>query len=274
MRLSPIILSGLLLTIFVAAPVLANPVVVNNWEPPPVYYEKPPEPTPFMAFLSEGDRYFGGFSERAWAMVIIIFIEALIILAIAKIGFWPSLGLSLIMNLFSAAVGLIIRMPVFFLSGAWILIPLLLIVFLPLLFKKEMPTLIGLLAVGAIILGAFFLNLNTQIGYPGKFMYCMLFILPVLLPFGLALLTEPVVAGYFLSGKKLWMSVFWANILSYAVILNFALFLSPGMRGYDKYYRHQIIKKPGIEFPLVVNSGRSGSSGTVYELDGYEFPDN
>jgi hypothetical protein len=273
MRLPLITLSGLLLAIFICAPVLANPVVINNWEPPPVIYEKPEPPSPFMAFLSEGDRYFSGFGERAWAMVIIVFIEALIILAIAKIGFWPSLGLSLIMNLFSAAAGLIIRIPSFFLSGAWILIPLLLLVFLPLLLKKQMPTFIGLLAVGSIILGAFFLNLNMQIGYPGKIMYCMLFLLPVLLPFGLALLTEPVVAGYFLSGKKLWMSVFWANIFSYAVILNIALFFSPGMRGYDKYYRHHIIKKPGIAVPMAYERGRSGSGGTVYELDGYEWPE-
>ena len=94
----------------------------------------------------------------------------------------------------------------------------------------------------------------------------MLLFLPLLLPFGLTLLAEPGGAGYFLSGKKLWTSMFWANVISYAVIINLAFYFSPGMKDFRKYHGPRIIKKTVIETPIAYDDG--GSGPLVYDLGG------
>jgi hypothetical protein len=178
-----------------------------------------------------------GFSTGGIGFIAITIAEAIVFRKYLSMTWGRSIFASVMINLISSAVGFFLAMTTFTFKEMGVvvgaLVTFLLIIYMR---RKGMPWYYTVIILPTMIIGSIgvFGNLSI-IHQDNHFILYGMMLLPLVLGFGLTLLYEGMIAGYFLPSDDFWEPLLIANCYSY-LILAIALPFSPIKAHLDSRY--------------------------------------
>jgi hypothetical protein len=210
---------GVIFALLATRHLWANPIVPNEW------YD------PFNPDINP-ERYGTFWQLRLVGLVMVVFIESFVIMAMTRKTFLRSLAASTLINVVSAVSGFIIAFPDAFFHWTWALLVLVILGSVYVLRKWKFPagylgTIVATVVVG--ILGLWMLW-NYSITPESSALYggYEFAFLAIFLALGLALAVEPLVFRFYYSARNAWKVMLWANGLTYLFIFLMSLLSTPG----------------------------------------------
>ncbi|MCX6647226.1 MAG: hypothetical protein NTY09_12845 [bacterium] len=181
--------------------------------------------------------YFADDNMRLYILVIVIFIEAFLVYKLTNLTRPQSIAFSIVVNLVSATVGLLIRIPAEETVRSSILLdclPLFFVILfaLAMLFLMRAPWYFYLTGILSILVGSYIvkMNLGWEINWVYRSRIFLMMAGPILIPYGVSLLVEAVPGYFWLKGKDLWRTILIINTFSYFIIVLLIPIYAPGMK--------------------------------------------
>lgn len=207
------------------------------------------------------------FATNGIALLLIFIVEAIVFMRVLKISPGRAIFASIILNIFSTMIGMIVAICAFagtittiVILGVYVLLSIRIFVN-----RDNLPMGFASILIFTITAGSLFVYVTAPVIPPqGSFMVYFLMVIPLLVGFGLSIMFETLICARLLKVPDAWRGVLTANIASFIMLA----FMVPLMS--DNIYEG---KQDYIE-PVIVQKINEGSelSDVIEILEDYAAP--
>jgi len=187
------------------------------------------------------------FSTRGIALLLIFIVEAIVFMKILKISPGRAIFASLILNVFSTIIGIIVALgafsgtiPTIVILGVYVLLSIRIFVN-----RDNLPLGFISILIFTVTIGSAFIYLTAPVIPPqSTLIVYFLMVFPLLVGFGLSIMFETLICGKLLKVPDAWKGILAANIASY-IMLALMVPLMPDniYEGKQKYIKPVIVQK-------------------------------
>ena len=187
------------------------------------------------------------FSTRGIALLLIFIVEAIVFMKILKISPGRAIFASLILNVFSTIIGIIVALgafsgtiPTIVILGVYVLLSIRIFVN-----RDNLPLGFISILIFTVTIGSVFVYLTAPVIPPqSTLIVYFLMVFPLLVGFGLSIMFETLICGKLLKVPDVWKGILAANIASY-IMLALMVPLMPDniYEGKQKYIKPVIVQK-------------------------------
>ena len=187
------------------------------------------------------------FSTRGIALLLIFIVEAIVFMKILKISPGRAIFASLILNVFSTIIGIIVALgafsgtiPTIVILGVYVLLSIRIFVN-----RDNLPLGFVSILILTVTIGSAFIYLTAPVIPPqSTLIVYFLMVFPLLVGFGLSIMFETLICGKLLKVPDAWKGILAANIASY-IMLALMVPLMPDniYEGKQKYIKPVIVQK-------------------------------
>jgi hypothetical protein len=182
----------------------------------------------FVGLLGSSAPIMIGIMTKGLAFIGVVLIEAVVFARLLSMNWLKSLWASLVLNVFSSVVGILIGAVGFSSSVGSIIITVVVVLSVIYVLRFKAPIYYKAVAITGIIAGYIGVGFAASaLPHLRTLLVFLLIIAPLIFGFGLTLWLEGAIAGRYLDPEKKWHVLMKANFFSYLFLLVMVVFFSP-----------------------------------------------
>jgi len=212
------------------------------------------------------------FSTKGIALLLILIAEAIVFMKFLKISLGRAIFASIILNVFSAILGLIVALgafsgtiPTIVVLGGYVLLSIRIFVN-----RDNLPLAFLNILIFTVTAGTVFVYLTAPVIPPqGTLIVYFLMVFPLLVGFGLSIMFETLICAKLLKVSNAWRGILAANIASYIVLALMVPLMSDNIyEGKQKYIKPDIVQKiyEGSDIPGIIEILQDYAAPNFYLL--------